>query len=155
MVSLILLIVCAMFLSGMLGRMGGAGKAGNWYDFLLDTKWRDIGCPTVLLAFIWILIGLESTIWWAYALTWLFSFGAFTTYWDAIFGHDCLWFSGLMVGLAAFPLCWVDPMFFWIVPIRAVFLAITWELLNKKLPGKVFIWRRDVAEEFSRYAISL
>jgi hypothetical protein len=61
-----------------------------------------------------------------------------------------------MVGLAAFPLCFIDPMFCWIVPLRAVFLMVVWGCLNKYIPQKgIWIWRRDVVEEFSRYFVSL
>lgn len=152
----IVTIILLMLISGTLGRMGGAGKEGQWYEDILDTKWRDLGCAIVLLAAVWLLFGFKPAYWPAYAITFLLTFGSFCTYWDDLFGCDCHWFSGLVVGLAAIPLMWVDPVFILLVPVRAIALAFWWDFLNKKLPQEwVLCWRRDVAEEFLRYAITL
>lgn len=148
------LLVLAAVISGIFGRMGGSGEQGRWYSGLLHTNWRDIGCPVVLMAVIWLLFGLQATFWWAYVLTFLLTFGGLRTYWDRLFGYDCHWFSGLMVGVAAVPLCWLDPIFLWIVPIRALLLALLWHYIER-LPARVWIWRQDVAVEFCRYAVSL
>lgn len=156
----IILLIGLMLCSGVAGRLGGSAKDGSWYDFLKNTNTRDIGCSLLLLITVISYFVYNSVYLWAYVLTGILTFGSFRTYWDRLFGYDCMWFSGLVVGLAAIPMIFVDPIFFWIVPIRAVFLACWWELLNKKLPQEGiriwrWTWRRDVAEEFLRYSVTL
>ena len=80
---------------------------------------------------------------------------AFSTYWDEVFGYDNFAFSGWMVGLALAPICIIDYGLWWVVAIRVIGLAVIWWALNKFLPKKVWIWGRDVVEEFSRYFVSL
>lgn len=133
-------------LSGILGRMGGAeGFSKNW---------RRLGCSTIVVLSSGLLFGWDSSAWLAYSATFLLSWGAFCTYWDRLFGKDCHWFSGLMVGFALFPMVFVDPVYWMIVPMRAMFLAISWHMFEK-LPGKILFWKRDVASEFLRYFVSL
>lgn len=140
-------------LSGVFGRMGGAGKEWHWYDWLLDTKWRDIGCTICLLLAVYLISG--TFIWWVYILAGLLTFGSFTTYWDKLFGYDCFWFSGLIVGVAGLPLMWVMGDLWWLMIVRVVIVSVVWELLNRCLPQQVLCWKRDVVEEFSRYTVSL
>lgn len=135
------------FLSGVCGRLGGA----EGYNKL----WRRLGCSIILVLSIALCFGHVSSCWFAYLLTLLLTWGALSTYWDRVFGYDNLFFSGLMVGVAAVPLMFISPVFVWLVPVRAVILAITWHLLNMRLPDRVLLWRRDVAEEFLRYTVSL
>lgn len=141
--------------SGTFGRLGGAGKAGNWYDPILDTKWRDIGCSVILIAAAILTFGGHPEAWWAYLLAFGLTWASFTTYWDKLFGKDCFWFSGLIVGVAGLPLMWVSGNLWWIWVIRTGVLAVIWQLLNTFIPQKILIWRRDVVEEFLRYAISI
>ena len=148
------IIVGLVFLSGMFGRMGGAGKEGQWYQSILNTKWRDFGCPLCHMALIYVIWGYNPLFWWVYILVALFNFGAMCTYWDKLFGYDCHWFSGVMVGLASYPLVFIDSSFYIIVLVRAVVLGIVWHSLTK-LPKRVLIWRQDVAEECCRYAASV
>jgi hypothetical protein len=86
-----------------------------------------------------------------FGLHWLM----FSTYFDWIFGFDNLFFSGFMVGLALTPILFMNVDLWPIVALRTGILTAVWGLLNKYLPQRVFIWRRDVFEEFSRYAIAL
>jgi hypothetical protein len=152
--TMIWFIIPLAFLSGVLGRMGGAGKTGQWYDRFLDTKWRDLGCPTILLASAVVVWGWRPEAWLAYSATYLLSFGALTTYYDKWFGKDCFWFSGLMCGLAGTPLIWAYPEnWYWIVA-RVGVLTIVWHLLTK-LPPKVLCWRDDVFADNCRYAATL
>jgi hypothetical protein len=133
--------------------MGGAGKSGQWYDWLLDTKWRDWGCSAIVVLACWLAFGWHG---WVYLAVFVLHWGAFSTYWDWLFkGKDTFWFSGLMVGLALTPILWINVDLWPIVALRTGFLAVSWEALNRYLPQKVWIWRRDVVEEFSRYAVSL
>lgn len=142
--------------AGTLGRMGGAGKEGQWYEKILDTKWRDAGCPLILLLAISLFVPFNPSLWWAYLLSYALMWAALSTYFDKLFGYDNLWFSGFMTGVAVFPLGFINPWFWLIVPLRAVALCVIWGCLNKYLPKKgILCWRRDVAEEFLRYFCSL
>jgi hypothetical protein len=142
MIVKILLTLILSIASGILGRMGGAEG--------YDTLYRDVGCSllSILTFIIW--FGFKVNYWWVYLIVFLLHWLAFTTYWDGLFGFDNLWFAGFMVGLALIPLPIIDktlPFYF----VRAILLAIIWGCLNKYLPYQVFIWRRDIAEEFLRY----
>lgn len=143
-----------MLLSGLFGRLGGAGKEGNWYDGLLDTKWRDIGCSILVVLFLIINHGWQPSFWWVYLAIFGLHWAFFSTYFDKVFGYDNLAFSGLMVGLAISPILFIDPSLWWLVTLRCFILSASWWALNKFLPDRVLLWRRDVAEEFCRYAIS-
>ena len=90
-----------MCLSGLLGRLGGAGKEGNWYDGILGSAWRDIGCSLIIVGVLIILYGWQPSLWWAYLAVFGLSWAAFSTYLDSVFGYDNFWASGLLVGLAA------------------------------------------------------
>lgn len=136
------LTIGLVILSGICGRLGGA----HGYN----TKWRDFGCPTCFVLVLCLWFGWHPV---EYALTWLLSFGSLTTYWDELFGYDCFWFSGLVAGIAAVPLLWADPIFWWIVPVRAAVLMVGWECLNRYLPQRIWIWQRDVVEENLRYEL--
>jgi hypothetical protein len=151
---IIAIIMPLMALSGLFGRMGGAGKEGNWYDGLLDTKWRDCCCSLIIVGVLLLLCGWQPSKWWAYLAVFGLSWCAFSTYWDWLFRYDELFFSGFMVGLALFPAIWLGVPI-WFIVIRSIVLCFAWGCLNKFLPNRVFLWRRDVAEEFCRYAISL
>jgi hypothetical protein len=150
----IAILVVGMVISGICGRLGGAGKSGVWYDRILDTKWRDIGCSALIIVVLLLLYGWQPSLWWCYIAVFGLSWAAFSTYLDSIFGYDNLWASGALVGLAAFPAYWLGvPV--WFILLRCAILCVVWGCLNKFLPEKVFIWRRDVVEEFSRYFIAL
>jgi hypothetical protein len=88
-------------------------------------------------------------------MTFVLMFGAFTTYWDWLFKYDNMWFSGLIVGLSAFPLLIISSSVFTLLVIRTIIIMVAWGCLNKYLPPKVLCWNRDVVEEFSRYTVSL
>lgn len=139
-----MIYLALMVISGILGRMGGSGR--------FNTKFRDFGCPTVLLVAIVLKFGIVAEFWWAYCLVWILTFATMTTYWDWLFGYDNLAFSGLMVGCAMIPIVFVSPELVWFVAIRAVGLALTWWMLNKFLPQFPL---RAAVEEFCRYFASL
>jgi hypothetical protein len=141
-------------LSGILGRLGGAGKAGNWYDKILDTKWRDIGCSLVFCGACWLFLGWHPVV---YAVVFALHWAAFSTYWDRLFkGTDNLWFSGFVVGAASLPLLFINVDLWPILALRMGILTVVWGCLNRYLPLKgIWIWRRDIVEEFSRYFVSL
>lgn len=131
----IILILVASLISATLYRLGGIGKP-------FDTKYRDLGCPLVFLGLFWGLQGFKLAFWWVYLTVFLLTFGALTTYWDKLFKKDNFWFSGFMVGLAAFPLYWLG--FPWyLILIRAILLGILWGYWCK-------IFSRDWVEETFR-----
>ena len=139
------------FLSGVCGRAGGAAKTGKWYDFMIRSITRDLGCSIILILVCWYFFGWHT---WEYLATFALTWASFATYWDKLFGYDNFYFSGLMVGLAAFPLMFIDPMFYWLVPLRAAILAVSWGVIDRYMPN-FLIWRADVLKEFSRYFLSL
>ena len=141
----ILLILGLSCLSGILGRWGGSDK-GN-------TKIRDIGIPLIFTGLmVW--LTLKSFNLWllgAYLVGFLALMGSLTTYWDWLFGFDNLWFSGFVVGLSTFPYAIIDKH--WVMlAIHSLALAIIWGSLNRIKYDRILFWRRDVAEEFLRYA---
>jgi len=133
------------FLSGTLGRMGGAGgKFRSWQ--------RDWVCPWLALAALWLAVGFQIINWWAYMLAYALTGASLTTYLDSIFGEDNLYASGFLVGIAFLPLAFIG-VAWWLIVWRAVMLCGIWGGLNKYLPSNgILIWRRDIAEEFLRYA---
>lgn len=133
------ILILLSILSGILGRMGGAEG--------YNTKYRDAGCSLIAVISLWVIFTFQLSLWWAYLLVfglhWLF----LSTYWDWLFKFDNFWFSGFCVGLCLL----IYPTTWYLVLIRSVILACIWGSLNRYLPSKVLIWRRDVAEEFLRY----
>lgn len=146
----ILYAVILAIISGILGRLGGATG--------YNTKYRDIGCSVVTIITTCLIVGYSSYYWWIFFIVFGLQWAFFSTYWDVIFKYDNLWFSGFMAGLCFLPLITVGifksigGFVWWLILIRAIVLALIWGSLNKYLPKKVSFWRRDVAEEFLRYA---
>lgn len=138
----IILTIVISILSGTLGRMGGAQG--------YNTLYRDIGCSllSVLTFIIW--FGFRLDYWWIYLIIIGLHWASYSTYYDKLFGFDNFWFSGFVVGLSLLPLIFMYK-FLPLLIIRSLSLAVIWGLLNRFLPAYVFIWRRDVAEEFLRY----
>jgi hypothetical protein len=138
----ILLTLLIAILSGVLGRMGGAEG--------YNTLYRDIGCSilSILTFILW--YGFNLNCWYLYLIAFGLHWASFTTYFDKLFGHDNLGFSGFVVAASLLPLISIFKVPFFIE--RMIALSSIWFLLNKYLPyPNVFIWRRDVAEEFLRY----
>jgi len=128
----ILYIVIACVLSGILYRLGGTSKG---------TKWRDLGCPTILMALVILLFGFKPQYWWLYLLFFGSSFGALTTYWDSLFGYDNFWFHGFMIGAAGLFLTTVVP---WpIILVRIIVCTVGMGLWSKLIS-------KDILEECGR-----
>lgn len=88
--------------------MGGSGKVGKWYDFLLNTKARDIGVSLVTLGAFYILHPImDWKIAIAYLLTFGLSWGMLTAYWQQDEKRFGFWAHGLGVSLAILPLAFV------------------------------------------------
>jgi hypothetical protein len=139
------MILLLAFISGCLGRAGGA-KGYN-------TNYRDIGCAIISAFAILLLVGWSPLV---ILAVFILQFASFRTYWQFLFnGKDNMWMSGAMCGLAWYPIVFIDEKLFILVLARAIILCLWWGCLNKFLPAKVLVWRRDVAEEFSRYFMTL
>lgn len=107
-------IILLSGISGVLYRLGG--KTGY------NTKIRDLGCPLIALAALWLLDGLKSSYWWAYLLTYGLMFGALTAYWrldEKRFGY---WAHGLGISLAIAPFCLISGLW-WGFLIRTIVLT--------------------------------
>jgi len=130
-------------------RCGGAGKPYN-------TKYRDLGVPTLASLALLILGAIPCHFWGIAAFILFFGllFGSLTTYWDFLFKKDCFWFSGLIVGLSGLPVALAQGKFIGCI-IRMGLISGVWQLLNKLLPQKVFCWTRDIVEEFGRGFITI
>jgi hypothetical protein len=147
------MILILSFISGVFGRCGGAAKTGKWYDFMIRSITRDLGCSIILILACWMYLGWHP---WVYLAVFVLNWSCLSTYWDWLFkGEDNLGFSGFMVGLASFPLLFINVDLWPIVALRTGILAVVWHCLNKYLPSKILCWNRDVAEEFTRYFVSL
>lgn len=140
MIIKMLIIACLSILSGILYRLGGAAKKGNWLDILRNTKTRDLGCPLVALLGM-LVLGFHA-IWWIHLIAFLLMFGALTTYWDKIFGYDNFYMHGGMIALAYLPYaivrgCWIGFI------IRCIVLALFMGIWCK-------IFSNDIVEEAGR-----
>jgi hypothetical protein len=97
MLTLLVLLFISV-ISGICYRLGGAGKSGQWYDFLLNTKARDAGCSLLTTLAIGIQIHWIGP-WWIYlahfGLLWL----ALSTYWDFLNKDREVWYTWLITGL--------------------------------------------------------
>jgi len=147
-------IIVLFILSGILGRLGGRAKDDSWYDFASRSWVRDWLCPLIIILSLCLSMGFH----WSYVLVYILTALSLTTYWQFLFKEDNLWFSGFMCGLGLLPLIFMG-IYVWAIILRAVILGVVWGCLNKYLPpagvgGKkrIILWRRDIVEEFLRYA---
>ncbi len=131
----ILITLIAACISAWLYRAGGQGKPYN-------TKFRDLGCPLVLIVATIALFGIKLGSWWLYLIAFGLSFGFTTTYWDWLFGYDNFWFHGFALGLAGIPLIWCGVPW-WVIGARLVICTVGMGLWSKLIG-----W--DVAEEAGR-----
>ena len=134
MIKLLLLNLGICFSSGILYRAGGKGKPYN-------TKYRDLGCPLMLLLTIFCLFGFQPHFTWSYILCFLLSWVALSTYWDEVFGYDNFYAHGLGCGLAGLPLILVIP---WqLILIRLIICTLGMGLWSK------FV-KKDIPQEIGR-----
>ena len=90
------IIVLLAALSGFFYRCGGAAKTGGKWDWIRNTKTRDVGCS--LLATVAInLTGSYS--WWQSLIHFGALWGLLTTYWDFLNHDKEVWWTWLITGL--------------------------------------------------------
>jgi len=105
------------FISALFYRAGGMRG--------LNTKIRDLGCPTLYL-----LSWLQHPYpWWAHSLSFLLLFASLTTYWDSVVGEDNFYLHGFAIGLAYFPYAIVSGNW-WGLIARSLILATFMGILN-------------------------
>jgi len=107
---IILITLIATTISGILYRLGGSAKNGDWWDWMKHSKTRDWGCTIVALGAL-ALIG-KTIAWYYYIPTFVACWLALTTYWDDLFNQDCYIMHLAVVGVtfllfAVFTGCWV------------------------------------------------
>lgn len=140
MLTIIYIILLAL-LAGLLYRLGGSAKNGKWNDFLKNTKTRDAGCPLLALIALWLLVGFKLSYWWAYLLTFGLSWGAVSTYFSFLIEPEddvtaIEWaVTGLIYGVAAFPLYWTGVHWYAIAG-RSIALGVAIMWLRERT-GKV------------------
>jgi len=136
----------ASVLSGILYRLGGAAKKGDWLDILRNTKTRDWGCPLIVIGMMYA-FGIV-VVWWLHAIAFVLMWAALTTYWDDIFGYDNYFMHGFTIGLACVPYLFASlggGFWIWFLvrsAIMCVFMGV-WCL----------IFKNDIVEEGGRGAI--
>jgi hypothetical protein len=143
-------LLAASCFSGVLGRLGGRGKDGSWYDCITDTAMRDWIIPFLFLLTVSLKVNIDFRVWWVYLLTYILMGGAFTTYWDWLFNNkDNLFMSGFMVGLSTIPLEAIG-IHRYSVLIYSVLLMVIWGSIEKWFPK---LWFKDIGtpREFLRY----
>lgn len=137
------LTVGLIALCGIFYRLGGAAKAKKWYDFLCNTKTRDLGCPVCVFALLCLHEGVDFHIWWAYLVSFGLLFGSMTTYWKKK-GTDAKWYNWLFVGLGMalamlpFALAAGDMVGFWIRLVLLPLLIMGWsELISNAVVEEI------------------
>lgn len=134
-----LIVLVASIISGILYRMGGAGKPFN-------TKFRDFGVPTIgiaLLLYIYPHYDWKTLL--SYFLTFGLYFGSMTTYWKKK-GVEAKWWNwmltGLGYGLAFLPFAYVSGKWVGFV-LRCIICSLTTMIWSEKI-------NNAVVEEFGR-----
>jgi len=107
------------FVGAILYRLGG--MAG------MNTKFRDLGVPTVGLA-VMLLLGVKVA-WWVHLIAFGLLFGALTTYWDSLFGYDNFYFHGFMCAFAYLPYAIATHLWVAFI-IRCIICSVFMGLLN-------------------------
>jgi len=139
----IAIIIFLSFLSAILYRLGGMGDSGRQQfpkmpKWLFNTKARDVGCALCCAVGMIFL----SVQWYWILLSFLFLFGALTTYWDFLFGYDNFWVHGFMCGLAAFPLG-IGGVEWYLIVIRCIAVSVL-------MGGISALSKNDYVEECGR-----
>ena len=126
-----IILLIGSIISAVLYRLGGIGKPFN-------TKYRDLGCPLIMIL---VLCFLRGWTWW-YISVFGLTFAALTTYWDSVFKFDNFWFHGFMIGIASFSLI-LAGVLWWLILLRAIILALG-------IGGWSKLIKNDVLEEGGR-----
>jgi hypothetical protein len=138
------ILLALSVLSGILYRMGGSD---SW-----NTKWRDMGCPTVAFIALWFLAGFKLSYWWAYLLSFGLMFGALTTYWNKKGAPERFinfYLHGLGIALAMAPYAYVSHH--WLgFGLRIALLPLLIALWATYMNRPVWKFRADVVNEGGR-----
>jgi hypothetical protein len=119
-VMLIIATLVAIVAGAFFYRIGGmskeeAKKKFPWWPQSLVRSWvRDCFCSLISTAWMVAFFPKDfGSVWYwvAVAITWGWTWGMLTTYWDGLFGYDNYFMHGGMIALAALPF----PLYFQIV----------------------------------------
>ena len=129
----IMFIVILSVICAVLYRLGGASpedrkKEFPWLPFK-PWKSRDVWGSAVALIAAY-LAGVTGP-WWAWALSFGLMWGATSTYWDEVLGHDNFFAHGFMIGLAMIPLAFFNAPL--PLGVRAILLSLlmgVWSLVH-------------------------
>lgn len=142
----IFITLVATVASFILYRMGGSDA--------YNTKWRDMGCPTVAFIALWLLEGFKLAYWWAYLISFGLMFGALTTYWNKKGASERFinfYLHGLGISLALAPYAYISHH--WLgFSFRVVILPLLIGFWATKMNRPVWKFRADVVNEGGRGA---
>lgn len=135
-----IMFLIGIALSSIFYRLGGTAKTGQWYEPIIDGKWRDIGCSLVVV----VLLGEWFSWHWTLALSFVLMWAALTTYWKK--SRDARWVHWLAhgFGVAVALLPTVIHEGFWVgFSIRAVVLPIAMMLTSEAFDNPITdeLWR--------------
>lgn len=127
-----IIVLSFSLLAAAFYRFGGSAKVGKWYDFVLNTKARDAGVPTIFV----ITMVLLGHFHWSLILCFGALWGALTTYnkWAGYFFNRPdkstvyweSWFvTGLFYGLSALPFIIANNDHYLGFAVRSIVLAST------------------------------
>lgn len=116
------------------GGLAQDDPADKWIPKWLRHSWcRDWICP--LFSLITLLLFWNNAEWWKLLIAFIASYGlmggAFSTYWDWVFGGEDNYFAhGFFIGLSIFPFAIIG-MSWWIVLIQTIFISVAMGLWSR------------------------
>lgn len=127
-------LAAAALISAVTYRLGGAAEDEHWYNFLKNNnlRIRDAGCSLIALGCMCWILKIHIP-YWIHIIAFFLTFGALTTYWDRLFGHDNHYMHGGMIGLAYLPYAVAGAISWEMLALRVIVLALLmgiWSKLN-------------------------
>ena len=132
MINYLVWIICIV-LSGILYRLGGAGKLAkdDGWNFARRSFVRDWIIPIPVIISLWQLFGLDCK-WYLYLIMWGLMGLALSTYYDPIFKYDNFFAHGAGVGLSIFPLFWTG-VYWYSILIYTILMGLGMGIISHKL----------------------
>ena len=147
MIKYLVWIACIV-LSGILYRLGGAGRLAkdDGWNVLRKSAMRDWVIPIPVIISLWQLIGLGSK-WYLYLIMYILMGLALSTYWDDcdnkiankicsiinwMYPRDNFFLHGIGVGLSIFPLFWTG-VYWYLILIYTTLMCLGMGIISHKL----------------------